>query len=377
MAAAGNDMANERQWAASREPPLLGETAAMRQVRELVARAALCEAPVLLQGESGTGKEVAARLIHRRSARAGAPFVRLNCAAIPTELLESELFGYEAGAFTGAVRRKLGQFELAERGTLMLDEIGDMSPGLQAKLLHILQDGEFSRLGGEHSQRARTRILAASNVELEQAVAEMRFRPDLFYRLNVLLVRLPPLRQRREDIPLLVAHLLDKHGCGWGWDGLGAEIRAALLRYDWPGNVRELENVVQRVVILGDQRQALEALRDGVAEAADGPQRAGAGRGWEPAAAVGVDFGTGLVAIGKQAAWEAERRAILAALEQTRWNRRQAARLLQVSYKALHNKLRALKREAEAGAPGGERIGMRRMAPAGERGATVARRASA
>ncbi|MGH9534862.1 MAG: sigma-54 interaction domain-containing protein [Terriglobales bacterium] len=336
----------------SDETPLLGETLAVREVRQRLARIARSEAPVLLRGESGTGKEVAARLLHRWSPRAAAPFVRLNCAAIPAELLESELFGYEAGAFTGAARRKLGKFELAARGTLMLDEISEMQPGLQAKLLHILQDGEYSRLGAERSQTAQARVVAASNVALEAAVGAGRFRADLFYRLNVVVVRLPPLRERREDIPLLAEYFLRKHGAEGGWLALSVEVRQALLRHAWPGNVRELENLMRRLVILGDEAQALEDLR---AELRAGPLE----EGEKPAASGGVgsdargseESGLGLVAIGKRAAWEAERRAILAALEATRWNRRQAAQLLQVSYKALHNKLRAMNREAALSAP--------------------------
>lgn len=367
-------MTNQMTEKSSSETPLLGEAPAMRRVRELVARVARSDAPVLLRGESGTGKEVAARLIHGRSQRAGAPFLRLNCAAIPAELLESELFGYEPGAFTGAARRKLGKFEIAANGTLMLDEIGEMQPGLQAKLLHVLQDGEFSRLGGEHSQTAGTRILAASNVALEQAVAAGQFRADLFYRLNVIVLWLPPLRERREDIPILVEHLCQKHGAKWSWGALGPEVRTKLLAHSWPGNVRELENLVRRLVILGDQRQVLETMceppLEPARETAMTAEWAGSGR------VEGVDFRPGLIAIGKRAAWEAERRAILAALEQTCWNRRRAAELLQVSYKALHNKLRELRRENTR--PNvALRMGPQRASAMGQDGSSQARKASA
>lgn len=349
------------------ETPLLGESTVMRQVRHLVARVAGSEAPVLLRGESGTGKEVVARMIHRLSPRAAEPFLRLNCAAIPGELLESELFGYEAGAFTGAARRKLGKFEMAAGGTLLLDEISEMQASLQAKMLHILQDGEFSRLGAEHSQRAGARVLAASNSALEAAVAEGRFRADLFYRLNVVTIRLPPLRERSEDIPLLGEYFLRKYGAAYGWAGLGEELRAGLQGHSWPGNVRELENVMRRLVILGDSRQALEELRYG-------REAAGPGAAWleaKPAASNG-ELRPGLVEIGKRAAWQAERAAILAALEQTRWNRRQASRLLRISYKALHNKLRLIQREA------GEAGGMpARVGPHGVPAAPTRRAASA
>lgn len=358
------------------ETPLLGEAPAMRQVRHLLARIAMSDAPVLLRGESGTGKEVAARLIHGRSQRGGAPFLRLNCAAIPAELLESELFGYEPGAFTGAARRKLGKFEIAAKGTLMLDEIGEMQPGLQAKLLHVLQDGEFSRLGGEHCQTAGTRILAASNIALEQAVAAGQFRADLFYRLNVVVVWLPPLRDRREDIPLLVEHFFQKHGSNLGWEGLVPEVRTKLLGYHWPGNVRELENLVRRMVILGDERQVLEAACDPPLEPApDRPTDGGSGD--SARIADGIDFCSGLIAIGKRAAWEAERRAILAALEQTCWNRRRAAELLRVSYKALHNKLRVLKREPTRSSAVELRIGPKRAPGMDQGDPSRARRASA
>lgn len=357
-----------------RETPLLGEVPAMRLVRELVARVAVSDAPVLLRGESGTGKEVAARLIHRYSRRREAQFLRLNCAAIPAELLESELFGYEPGAFTGAARRKLGKFEIVSGGTLMLDEIGEMQPGLQAKLLHVLQDGEFSRLGGEQSQTAGARILAASNVALERAVATGQFRPDLFYRLNVVVIWLPPLRERRDDIPLLAEHLLSKHGSRLRWQTLAPEVQSRLLTHNWPGNVRELENLIRRTVILDDERQVLTALREEVVPyspvASEGPVA--------PAQLEGVDFHAGLVAIGKRAAWEAERRAILAALEKTRWNRRRAAELLHVSYKALHNKLRALKRESILTPVGEPRVGPQPVpVPVDQNGAGPARRASA
>ncbi len=349
------------------ETPLLGESTVMRQVRHLVARVAGSEAPVLLRGESGTGKEVAARMIHRLSPRAAEPFLRLNCAAIPGELLESELFGYEAGAFTGAARRKLGKFEMAAGGTLLLDEISEMQASLQAKMLHILQDGEFSRLGAEHSQRAGARVLAASNIALETAVAEGRFRADLFYRLNVVTIRLPPLRERSEDIPLLGEYFLRKYGAACGWAGLGEELGAGLQGYSWPGNVRELENVMRRLVILGDSRQALEELRYGREAAGPGAARLEA----KPAAS-NYELRPGLVEIGKRAAWQAERAAILAALEQTRWNRRQASRLLRISYKALHNKLRLIQREAgeAAGMPG-------RFGPQGVPAAPTRRAASA
>ena len=227
-------------------------TPIMRHLRTQAMQVAKYDFPVLLLGESGTGKEVMAQLIHKYSERAHRTFLKVNCAAVPSELLESELFGYEPGAFTGATRAKPGKFELCNKGTLLLDEIGEMSPGLQAKLLQVLQDGQFSRLGGRTTVRVDVRVLAATNIDMVQGIAQKKFREDLYYRLNVISIALPPLRERKEDVPLLLEHFLRKYGQENEREGLHFAPAAMkmLMDYNWPGNVRELENAVERAVVL-------------------------------------------------------------------------------------------------------------------------------
>jgi len=231
---------------------IIGQSAAIRKVLALVEQVGPSTATVLIQGESGTGKEVIANAIQQISRRCNGPYVKVNCAAIPDSLMESELFGYERGAFTGATRSKKGRFELADGGTIFLDEIGDMSPSTQMKVLRVLQEGEFDRVGGTHTQRVDVRVIAATNVDLESAVHQHRFREDLYYRLRVIEVRLPPLRERKEDIPLLVDHFVRKYAQKNGKTVLGVEPEAltALADFNWPGNVRELENAVERGVVM-------------------------------------------------------------------------------------------------------------------------------
>jgi transcriptional regulator with GAF, ATPase, and Fis domain len=233
---------------------MVGESPRMREVYRLLRRAAASDSTVLLRGESGTGKEVAARVLHRESPRAARPFVAINCATLSENLLESELFGHEKGAFTGAVARKTGKAEAAEGGTLFLDEIGELPLPLQAKLLRFLQEREFERVGGTRPIRVDVRVVAATNRDLEKAVREGTFREDLFYRLSVIPVRLPPLRERREDIPMLASHFaaLTSQRQGRPLPGFTPEARACLLRHDWPGNVRELANAVERAIVLGE-----------------------------------------------------------------------------------------------------------------------------
>ncbi len=231
---------------------LIGQSHSMRYVLDMVNQVAPSSATVLLQGESGTGKEVVAGAIHRQSPRADGPFVKVSCAAIPETLLEAELFGYEKGAFTGALARKEGRFELADGGTLFLDEIGEVSQTVQVKLLRVLQEGEFERLGGTVTLQCNVRVIAASNRNLEEAVREKRFREDLFYRLNVITLTVPPLRTRKEDIPLLIDHFLHIYSAKnkksiSGFDDQAMEV---LMNYSWPGNVRELENMIERAVVL-------------------------------------------------------------------------------------------------------------------------------
>ncbi|MGH9466079.1 MAG: sigma-54 interaction domain-containing protein [Terriglobales bacterium] len=326
--------------------PLLGDSPAMVAIRRTIGQVAETNLTVLLQGESGTGKEVVARLLGATAERASS-FVKINCAAIPDELWESELFGYEPGAFTGATRQKSGKFELAEDGTIFLDEIGEMPLQLQAKLLHVLQDGEFCRLGSRRSMSVDVRVIAASNADLQAGVSAGTFRRDLFYRLNVIVLELPPLRQRQEDIPLLADFFVEKYARLYQrtLPALSPAVRQRLQQYAWPGNVRELENLVKRYVVLGDDDTLLAGLLP-PAQAAAPPQPAKA-----PAAACclpAAEPGGSLLEIGRRAAWQAERAQILSVLAQTHWNRRLAARQLQISYKSLQNKLRTLLAEQDA-----------------------------
>jgi two-component system response regulator AtoC len=315
----------------------------MLRIKEIGRQVADTDAPVLLLGESGVGKEVVARFIHAQSRRRGEPLVRINCAALPQDLLESELFGYERGAFSGAFREKPGMFEMAHKGSILLDEIGEMSPHLQAKLLHVLQDGEYTRLGGRQPVRTDARVLASTNARLEEAVAAGRFREDLYFRLNVIRMDIPPLRERRDDIPLLSAHFLQTYAARYNRPvrEIPRDVRAAFLRYDWPGNIRELENAIRRYVILPDVEMALADLARGArapeVPAEPAPPPAPPQREWS------------LKKVGAQAAEEAERKLLRRVLDETRWNRKQAARQLKISYKALLNKLK--KWEVEEGGP--------------------------
>jgi len=306
---------------------------AMLKIRNQVAMVARVDVPVLILGESGTGKEVIARLIHNLSTRRGRTFLKVNCAALPNDLLESELFGYEPGAFTGAVRPKPGKFELCDGGTLLLDEIGEMSPNLQAKLLHVLQDHQFSRLGSRSETRVNVRVLAATNVDIAEAIAANKLREDLYYRLNAFTVQVPPLRERRDEIQLLLRHFLYRFAARYGRDprALSPAFLEAAKNYDWPGNLRELENVVKRYLILGDETELLEELKRGenlVPTRAVAPPRS-----MKEAAGDLKSLVRGLKD-------EAEMEAIAKALKQTNWNRKQAARLLNISYKALLYKIR-------------------------------------
>jgi transcriptional regulator with GAF, ATPase, and Fis domain len=246
--------AQNRRLEESFHTAMVGDAPVMREVARRLARVAPTASTVLLRGESGTGKEMAARALHRGSPRSGRAFVAINCATLSETLLESELFGHEKGAFTGAVARKAGKIEAADGGTLFLDEVGELPLALQAKLLRVLQEREYERVGGSRPLRADVRLIAATNRDLERAIREGTFREDLFYRLNVISITLPPLRERREDVPRLALHFaaLSSRAVGRPVDGFTPEARACLLRYDWPGNVRELANAVERAVVLGD-----------------------------------------------------------------------------------------------------------------------------
>jgi two-component system, NtrC family, response regulator AtoC len=334
---------------------LIGSSPQMQEVRQLIARVADTDVTVLVRGESGTGKELVARALYASSLRRDKPFVKVNCAALPTELLESELFGFERGAFTGAIQQKPGKFEFANHGTMFLDEIGDMSAPLQAKLLQVLQDGEFSRLGGKHDVHVDVRVIAATNRDLNQAVADGQFREDLFFRLNVVTISVPPLRERRDEIPILTEYFLKKFSVQYNkaHSDLSAETMKLFMKYDWPGNVRELENLIKRAVVLGGETAIQKEMTHGISTAA---MRASAAAAAAPAAAAArvqtpptpaeiaaaaAEAGNySLKDISRTAAREAERELILKMLNQTRWNRKETAEILGISYKALLYKIK-------------------------------------
>ncbi|MEK7363987.1 MAG: sigma 54-interacting transcriptional regulator [candidate division NC10 bacterium] len=336
-------------------PPLLGFTPAMQAVQEIIKQVADTSTTVLIRGESGVGKELVARALHAASPRHARPFVKVNCAALPAELLESELFGHEKGAFTGAYRRKLGKFEFANKGTLFLDEIGELPLALQAKLLHVLQDQEFSRVGGRELIRVDTRILASTNRNLEVALAAGQFREDLYYRLNVVEIRVPPLRERREEIPILVGVFLEEFQRQYGRKVvLPPEAIRCFTEYPWPGNVRELENLMKRLVVLGNVGKIQEELLSGLRNH-DGNGSKGAGADETPNPPAQPEPSVGLRELGRRAARAAERKAIEEVLEQVRWNRSEAARVLKVSYKTLLTKITqcglASKQRKQKGSP--------------------------
>lgn len=310
----------------------------MVRIRQQILQIAPVDVPVFVCGESGVGKEVVARMIHLRSKRRNQAFVKVNCAALPGELLESELFGYEQGAFTGAVRAKPGKFEMANKGTIFLDEIAEMSVHLQAKLLHVLQDHQYSRLGGRHLVETDVRVLAATNVDVQEAMKTGKFREDLYYRLNVLSINVPPLRERRAEIPLLFRHFLQKYSEKFGKPAVAPSkhLLDAALNYPWPGNLRELENFVKRYVILEDDEGSLREL----VEMSATRQRI------SPRAEMVLPRGQGLKALVRGLKDEAEMEAIADALERTRWCRKDAAKMLGISYKALLYKIRQFNLDA-------------------------------
>jgi two-component system response regulator AtoC len=317
---------------------LLGLSPKMKEIMMIINQVAPTNIKVLIRGESGTGKELAARTIYARSLRREKPFIKVLCAALPEGLLESELFGYEKGAFTGAMRRKPGKFEFANHGTIFLDEIGEINPSLQAKLLQVLQDGEFSRVGGETDVKVDTRVLAATNKNLEKAVAQGTFREDLYYRLNVVSIHLPPLRERKEEIYILVEYFLDKFNRQYNkkYPKISPETMQLFMDYDWPGNIREIENAIKRIVVLEKEDVILNALAATTEEQSKTPQTA------LPQATPSSDKETqySLKDVGKEAASKAERELIRNILYQTHWNRKRAAEILQISYKALLYKIK-------------------------------------
>ena len=339
---------------------IFGTSPKMEEVKNTIEQVADTNATVLIRGESGSGKEVVARMIYAASSRRDKPFVKVNCAAIPSELLESELFGYEPGAFTGASRQKLGKFEQANYGSIFLDEISEMHPALQAKLLHVLQDGEFARLGGKHDIAVDVRVMAATNKPLERQVGEGLFREDLFYRLNVVTIHIPPLRERREEIPIFLDFFLRKYSEYYGKQPAPFSEYAVgrMMEYPWPGNIRELENLVKRYTIVGNEQQIIRELSTHKPIVSSmSAARGGYVEPPPPSQVLATPVGgngknelelPSLLEIGKRAAMLAEREAIERVLAQTRWNRRQAARILKISYKALLNKLKAMEENKAA-----------------------------
>ena len=310
-------------------------TPQMRQLRAHAMQVAKFDFPVLILGESGTGKEVLAQLIHKYSDRAHRTFLKVNCAAVPSELLESELFGYEPGAFTGAVKAKPGKFELCNKGTLLLDEIGEMSPALQAKLLQVLQDGQFSRLGGRGTVKVDVRVLAATNINMPQAIAQKTFREDLYYRLNSFVLRMPSLRERREEIPMMLRHfmihLADRYACAQL--NVSPRLVEACENYQWPGNIRELENFVKRYLVLSDEAAAIAELQRNTS------------RDGQNGSVVQMDDRQpqqqpDLKEMVRNLKNGAEMEVIAQVLEETAWNRKRAATKLNISYKALLYKIR-------------------------------------
>jgi len=307
---------------------VFGSTAAMRAVRERLAKLAGANVPVLIQGESGTGKDIVARMIHAASPWRSGPWVKVNCPAIPGTLLESELFGYEKGAFTGAYGTKPGRVEMAHRGTLFLDEISELDMPLQSKLLQLLQDGQFCRIGAQEDKKVEVRVVCATNRKLEQEIENGTFRADLFYRINVVNLYLPPLRERAADIPELVAYFLEYHNRKYNCRAkmLSGEMMTVLRKYHWPGNIRELENLVKRYVILGNEEVISADL------APRSPDFF--------SAEIPIDGQISLKKLTRQAVRELERKVILKVLQNHHWNRKRAAKALSISYRALLYKIR-------------------------------------
>jgi two-component system response regulator AtoC len=326
---------------ASSKEMFFGQSPVMMALKLSVRTLAASDAPILIEGETGTGKEMLAREIHQNSLRAHGPFIKLNCAAVPSELLESELFGYERGAFTGAMQRKPGVFELAHGGTLLLDEIGDMELRLQSKLLQVVQDQEFRRLGGRETVRVDVRLLSATHCNLVNAVASKTFREDLYYRLNVFTLSLPPLRERKEDVLGIAEFLIRKHAKqGASQVAMTDRLRNALVSFPWPGNIRQLENVVRKHIVLNNPNLIAAEL-----EGLSGGSHTGSPSQETQAIRLSPQQETRSHSVLEQVAREkadTESRVILEALQATRWNRKQAAARLQIDYKALLYKMKKL-----------------------------------
>lgn len=320
----------------------LAASPAMMQIYRDIRVLAPVDIPVLILGESGVGKEIVAMLLHKYHARSDKKFLNVNCAALPTELLESELFGFEAGAFTGAVKAKPGKFELAHKGTLLLDEIGEMSPQMQAKLLHVLQDGTFSRLGARTTTQVDVRVLAATNINMDDAISEKRFREDLYYRLNAFTITVPPLRQRKEEIPLMMEQLMQRGAVELGQQPFAftPAILEVAQEYNWPGNLRELRNFVTRTLILGDQESAINELRNKTRSAANASRAAAPVEATPVAPSLPAPLPiSGMKGVVNGVKNQTEIKMIQEALSASGWNRRRAATNLNISYRALLYKI--------------------------------------
>ena len=355
-----------------------GNSEKMRGIAQVIEQVADSDVTVLLRGESGVGKELVSRAIHQRSTRRNRPFVKVNCAALPAELLESELFGHERGAFTGAATTRIGKFEQADGGTLMLDEIGEMKPALQAKLLHVLQDAEFTKLGSNKRINVDVRVVAATNRDLEKMMADGEFREDLYYRLKVIEVTVPALRERRDEIATLTDFFVARYSRKYNRPTrpISEELRQLFATYGWPGNIRELENMIKRVVILQDEQLVVREIQSNMQRAVAQPAMVAAAAPAVAMAAAGVmpgvpgsvvpigispfpapsepepdesadesepvaeEGGGSLAAVAKAASIKAERAAIEHTLRQVHWNRRKAAQILGVSYTSLLNKIK-------------------------------------
>lgn len=325
---------------------LIGESDAIQKIKELIRQVANSDLNVIICGESGVGKELVAQALHLSSVRKNNPFIKVNCAAIPGELLESELFGYEKGAFTGAHMTKKGKFEVAHRGTILLDEIGDMPLSLQSKMLQVLQDLQFSRLGAKRDVKVDCWIMAATNQDLDQNIRDGRFREDLYYRLNIIRMYIPPLRERPDDIKSLIQHFREQlaENAGQSRFEFSSDVLAFLNRYSWPGNVRELKNVVGRLMLLGDWNSLKRELLGRDIGRLSEPEL-----DFMPTSTLAEDLELTeqkifppLKEIKKKAVQEAERKLIKVVLQETGWNRKRAATMLQISYKALLYKIRQL-----------------------------------
>ena len=342
------------------KPLIIGKDEGTNKVREMITLVAKHGINVLISGETGVGKELVAQNIYYESSRAGKPFIKINCAALPEGLLESELFGYERGAFTGAERRNRGKFQLAHNGVLFLDEIGEMPLQLQSKLLHVLQDGEFTPLGSENSIKTNAWIIAATNCDVKKAIQNKEFREDLYYRLNIIRIEIPPLRERHEDIPLLIDHFIEKYCSnlkGRSVSKPSERIIEKMLAYHWPGNVRQLQNVILKTIVLGNWEEALSELSEendihnAVTEAKE-PIRARS-----PIVDLfrNLDLtmenleSLSLKKINKEIQRKVEKEMISYVLNKTGWNRKKASKILDISYRAILYKIKELKLENQVG----------------------------